>query len=528
MIGKESLDGVLAQAAAYKKKRQDEPNFFGFDFTYPTDELTSFNEIEDGSHDLVEVRVVQPSGQRGMHAKRDIKAGEWLVVSQPVAAYWDAENDAELLRDSENEPSRGERDDEAKQESPDSSDLVGGEQSSRDTKREGELVLRVLEKIKGRPSIWTDTVSKMYPRDMAEASELPAWICSDASTSSRIQKEMTGLSLLSLFDSQNEVTCDLALRLPLIVRYNAFGMETSPEQFVYDNDLFGMDFLAGVGLYGPVLSYFNHSCRPNASKFAVGDVMVLFANRDIAAGDELCHSYLSHEYLCEDDETRRAVLANDFELDSDPVSAERPKKKLKSDNKRQRTGDAISVPPFVMARRFDQETGRLYKPKGAGSDFSCNSRYLFPIWKARVLDEQGRSNKHKFDKKHGLEVALPAWEAAIEFAESTFPPLDARKVALYVQAALCASVNAFRDWAKVALRTKGCRVGDQTTALKYAKKALQMHHLIFGGGEDRFLKRFVDELLDSGKPRRQMSEAQLLYNIEDLWDFGNECWEGLH
>ena len=36
MIGKESLDGVLAQAAAYKKKRQDEPNFFGFDFTYPT------------------------------------------------------------------------------------------------------------------------------------------------------------------------------------------------------------------------------------------------------------------------------------------------------------------------------------------------------------------------------------------------------------------------------------------------------------------------------------------------------------
>ncbi|EJK76774.1 hypothetical protein THAOC_01449 [Thalassiosira oceanica] len=108
MSRKESLGGVLAQAAAYKKKRQGEPSFFDFNFTYPADELTSFSQIEDGSHDLVEVRVVEPSGQRGMHAKRNIKAGEWLVVSQPVAAYWDAENDAELLRNSESDvPSRG-------------------------------------------------------------------------------------------------------------------------------------------------------------------------------------------------------------------------------------------------------------------------------------------------------------------------------------------------------------------------------------------------------------------------------------
>ena len=519
---------MLAQAAAYKeRRRRGEPSFFDFSFEYPADELTSFSQIEDGSHDLVEVRVVQPSGQRGMHAKRGIKAGEWLVVSQPVAAYWDAEKGAEFPRDSEHVPSRDEG--EAKQGSPDSSDLVGSGDTNRDTKREGELVLRVLEKIKERSSVWTDTVSKMYPRDMAEATELPTWSCSDASISSRIQVEMEGLSLLALFESQNEVTCDqIALRLPLIVRYNSFGMETSPEQFVYDHDRDGMDFLSGVGLYGPVLSYFNHSCRPNASKFAVGDVMILFANRDIAAGDELCHSYLSHEYLCESDETRRSILANDFELDGDPVSAERPKKKLKSDNERQRPGDAICVPPFVMAKCFDPETGRLYKPKGPGLDFSCNSRYLFPIWKARVLEAQGRSNKHRGDKKNGLEHALPAWEAAIGFAESTFPPLDARKVALYAQAALCASVNAFQDWAKVALRTNGCRVGDRTKATAYAEKALEMHDEIFGGGEDRFLKRYVDELLRSGKPRRQMSAAQLLSNMEDMWDFGNECWEGLH
>ncbi|EJK61036.1 hypothetical protein THAOC_18534, partial [Thalassiosira oceanica] len=52
------------------KKRQGEPSFFDFDFTYPADELTSFSQIEDGSHDLVEVRVVQPSGPGGGMARQ--------------------------------------------------------------------------------------------------------------------------------------------------------------------------------------------------------------------------------------------------------------------------------------------------------------------------------------------------------------------------------------------------------------------------------------------------------------------------
>jgi len=206
---------------------------------------------------------------------------------------------------------------------------------------------------------------------------------------------------------------------------------------------------------------------------------------------------------------------------------ERPAKRRKGDSSTMQTSDVICVPPFILSECFDQDNGQLYKPKGPGQDFKIYPEYLFPIWKARMLEDRGRSNSHRGDKKLGLEHALPQWEAAIEFAEATFPPLDVRKICLYVQASICASVNAFHDWAKVALQTKGLRVGDKNKAKKYAKKAIEMHHAIFGGGRLRFLKRYVDEFLTSDSNRGQMSQAQLLYSLEDLWDFGEDSWEEL-
>jgi len=258
--------------------------------------------------------------------------------------------------------------------------------------------------------------------------------------------------------------------------------------------------------------------------------MFLFTNRVVAKGDQLCHSYLSHEYLCENEATRCAVLANDFclEMNHDNVvyEKERPTKRIKEDSVQ--TNDVICVPSFILAKCFDPTTGVLYKPEGPSRDFKCYKVYLFAIWKARILEGVGRSNKHRDDMRLGLEHALPEWEAAIDFAETHFPPVDVRKITLYVQAAVCASVNAFHDWAMVALRIKGCRVGDETTARKYADKALEMHDAIFSGGKMRFLKRYADELLTSGYPRRQISQAHLLCNLEKLWGFGNERWEELN
>ena len=98
---------------------------------------------------------------------------------------------------------------------------------------------------------------------------------------------------------------------------------------------------------------------------------------------------------------------------------------------------------------------------------------------------------------------------------------------MYVQASLCASVNAFDDWAKVALRTKGLRVGDVEKARQYADKAYRMHNDVFGGGKMRFLKRYVDEFLSSGSPKRKISEAQLLFSLQHLWGFTDEMWDEL-
>ena len=102
-----------------------------------------------------------------------------------------------------------------------------------------------------------------------------------------------------------------------------------------------------------------------------------------------------------------------------------------------------------------------------------------------------------------------------------------RKIALYVQAALCASVCSFGEWKKLAARTKGWRVGNIEIAIQYANKAVDMHNTIFGGGLKLFLKRYSDEFLESDKFRKHMSQAHLLFSLEELWGFGDEIWENL-
>ena len=548
------IDNLLDQAIAYAAKIRDDeptdPSFHSFVYKFPNEQLTSYDQILDGEHGFIEMQE-NKSGQRGMYAKCDIDAGTWVAISQPIAAYWGVEDDDEeddnggdtkkgssspavksksKQQQTTTDDANEDRDTKSKSKQQ-LTTTTDDANENRDTKTEGKLILRVLEKIKSCPSIWENTITKMFPRDMNTAKALPPWTCSDDTLD--VETQMKGLTKLSLFPSE---TCEeIALRLPLIIRYNAFIIDTSSELFVYSNPHHGMTSLAGVGLYGPVLSYFNHSCKPNVSKISIGDVTILFANRDIKAGNELCHSYLSHEYLCESDETRNAILGNDFSLEETNHDGcdnnaykkeEQPAKRMKGESTETST-DTICVPPFILSQWYDSETGVLNKPEGPGQSFRCIDMYLFPIWKARILESQGRSNKHKFDKKNGLEHALPQWQTAIEFAEATFPPLDVRKIALYVQAALCASVCSFGEWKRLAVRTKGWRVGNIQIAQQYANKALDMHNTIFGGGLKLFLKRYSNEFLKSDKFRKHMSEAHLLFSLEELWAFGDELWENL-
>ena len=53
----------------------------------------------------------------------------------------------------------------------------------------------------------------------------------------------------------------------------------------------------GAGFFRAA-AYLNHSCDPSCLSLRLGGNMVVFAARDVAAGEELTHSYLpSHQLL---------------------------------------------------------------------------------------------------------------------------------------------------------------------------------------------------------------------------------------
>jgi hypothetical protein len=137
------------------------------------------------------------------------------------------------------------------------------------TKRNGLILLKTLKSIIGNPSMWTDCLSLLFPRTQEEVLALPPWICSDVSLGMEIERTFEQLSAspscAKAFD--NPTVQEIKNRLALIIRYNVLSMETSSEMFVYpDVHAGGMIGLEGTGLFGPEVSYFNHSGTPNVSR----------------------------------------------------------------------------------------------------------------------------------------------------------------------------------------------------------------------------------------------------------------------
>ncbi|KAL7534340.1 hypothetical protein ACHAXR_005800 [Thalassiosira sp. AJA248-18] len=451
-----------------------------------------------------------------MYAKCDMKAGTNLVIAKPIVICWDVEEEEE--EDSEDDEEEGEEEEGGMVDSNDSggdasvdsytnkkqkalSEKAKSEEEATGTKRNGILILRTLEKINQSPTLWTNTLSKMYPRDIDTALSLPPWFCSDASIGMEIEMQMNKLSTLSLFPSaENEEVCkDIMMRLPLIIRYNVLSVETCSELFVYpDVSKGGMAGLAGTGLYGPEVSYFNHSCKPNVSRYCIGDVMFFVTNRDVAKGEELCFSYIEHEFLCENSKKRSALLDMDFELEDDDDAADgRPNKKQKVAKmpSKERGGtihyplidtemqsELMATPPMERLDLINE----LLDQKGVDpvQDYRCD-KYQLHILMAITLDGLGKSRE-----------ALPEWEMAIDFAVNTFPPLDETTVALLVQAALCA----LKD--------------DRVKAKHHAGEALKMHNSLFGGGKERLLKRYEKEL---ACPMRPIPKATIMRSIQELF-----------
>ncbi|KAL3934850.1 MAG: hypothetical protein SGBAC_009518 [Bacillariaceae sp.] len=438
-----------------------------------------FDVPEELSHlespgDLLQLVDDIPGKGKGWIAKTPLAAGIVVMVSKPIAWAMDAEAYAD-------EGDEDEMEDEELEEDDEDEEIVDGSKSN------DLVVLRVLQRIKENPNIWFEQVSPLYPRD--NAASFPPWNCTDDNIRSQFDSLLREMeSIQTLHGKSNEI----GQRLPLIIRYNVLSIETCSELLSYPGPT-GHSSMGGVGLFH-LGSLFNHSPRPNVSRFAVGNIMWFVCNQDIPQGQEVCTSYLEHDVLCENAQRRNSMLRMDFkEPDDGSGSADEdgPQFPVVDSDVQMELMEMI---PFqrmdAIGELMQQATGEAL-PEGErsaedGMDacgsawFQCDIQNL-RILKAITLESLGQSTN-----------ALSLWEECIQFADTSMPPNDESAIVVRVQAALC-------SW----------DVKDEDRARKHAATALNVHNLMFGGGVSRFRRRYMKEFCLNLRKNKDSAEKLL-------------------
>lgn len=502
---------------------------------------------------------------RGWYARRRIEAGTVLLVEKPVgmvmrweeeeAEYGDDEDmSVEGAEQQQMQSSHG-----ATPASDDSDKMESTSRSDDEDEDEGEdegptgsvgtalLTMRLAESIKLDPTVWTGTsaatntvrntangdatkaksagICHLYPQTESEIRSLPPWVCSSASVGLAMET-----ALANLCGENAAIDADTAaairLRLPLIVRYNALSVETGPELFVHPGPV-GHASLSGTALFRQA-SLFNHSHRPNVNRWAIGDVTFFVANGAVEAGTELTISYVEHEILCEPSGRRTAVMGMDFVDDDGGCDDENDEKvddaqRIMGGANSDGDHDCAPMMPVVDAEvqqelmemvpeeRLEaidellaQAEGKRKAPEDhdeamgghddedddddgqhAASWFQCDAHQL-RILQALTLDGLGRHDE-----------AYPVWEQCVAFVHARLPPLDETGVALRVQTALCA-------WA----------MGAEIDARSHARRAMKDHDALFGGGPERFRRRYRRELELNLRPESKKNKKRPLRGLK--------------
>ena len=422
---------------------------------------------------LLELRPDGLKG-RGWYAKRAMEAGTVLMVSKPLAMMMDWQ-DPDVQEDQDFDPDEDHEEDESDQ-------YVL-------SKLNELLLLELCRAVNRDPSLWTDKLSKLFPRDEEDMLTLTQWVCQMDALFSKFGQEVKQLK--EHFGA--EETGAIMTRLPLVVRYNVLSVETCPELLVHPSPSRGFSGLSGAGLYFEP-SYFNHDAHPNVSRYAVGDVMWFVANQVIAEGQECCLSYLEHEVLCEAPFRRNAMLEMDF---TEPVTMEEDGLEdgqqqeqhneddgplfpvidamLQNELMQMETSERLQAIQELMEQALGErlpedervipEDGELRMEGGLPVWFQCDVQNL-RILQALTLEAMGQHRQ-----------AMSVWELCIQYCTDKLPPNDEALVVVLVQGALCAQ----------------CCAEEDEKAQQYAAKALQVHHTIFGGSMERFRRRYERE-----------------------------------
>jgi len=433
-----------------------------------------------------------PSKGQGFVAKNNLPAGTILLAAKPIAMVLDSEEEEARPNNSKT----GGGGDQMEGDDDEDANLVDASEANEDDHDKDPhvnelLLLEVLDLLNSDPALWEKSLSKLYPRNEKEVAQLPAWICHDDEIFMEFEKGV--LTLEQQHDVLRPVVKEISKRLPLIVRYNILSMETSPELLSYPGPE-GFAKLSGVGLYH-LPSFFNHSKRPNCSRYAIGDVMCFVANQDILAGTEVFISYIEHDVLCESAYRRNLMLSMNFDdrteddQDDDAAEKEGPEvpvvdsdvqNELMNMSALERLSSIDQLLAQASGQKGPEEDGMVEDTGGNDDDdamMDSNNESVSPGWfqcdiqnlrilRAITLESLGQSAQ-----------ALELWEEAIQFCESKLPPLDENGIVVRVQAALTASL-----------------LGDMDRARNHAAVAIKTHNLMFGGGIALFRVRMGPDL----------------------------------
>ena len=471
------LDQADALVLSAGEEGPERPNF------QIPEELTN---LASPNSDCLEIRE-NPNKGKGWFSKVDIPAGSTILVSKALVCALDLEYIAGNAEDNIVDDD-------------DDNDMEQKDEDQGSTVNE-LLVLDLLQNILDNPSIWLEQLSNLYPREEVDIKASPVWISKDDEVFSQFEAMVDQIENIPVLRGKSK---EISKRLPLIIRYNVLSIETCPELLSHPGPT-GHHPLSGLGLYyWP--SFFNHDSRPNISRYAVGDIMWFVANQNIAAGNELCISYLEQDVLCENSYRRNCMLTLDFKEDEDPnhfmaeednegpsypvvdsdvqneLMAMNPFERLDAINELIQQAVGESLPDGEDGDIDDVENDRM--DAQGSSWFECDLQNL-RILKAITLETSGQSEK-----------ALQIWEECVQFTETKMPPNDENSIVMRVQAALC-SLNLNKDM----------------LAQQHAAVALQRHNLIFGGGVRRFRRRYRQDFRLNLRPNIG-SEVE-----EKLWPY---------
>ena len=283
----------------------------------------------------------------------------------------------------------------------------------------------------------------------------------------------------------------LGMRLPEIVRSNALGIVTNAEQIGHYSNY---RHLSGVALYYEP-SFFNHSCTPNCSRYHLGDWTIIRTNQEVKQGEELCISYIEHEFLFEPLAVRQTILdeqRKDFRLD---IAIDDGELMDRCDVDKDAATSELGIRRVTMeikaelmsvnAEQRITEIESIFQDRDLIATFIQSDIKELNFLKGITFNQLGKPN-----------AAKKIWKGLLDRTKQELPPNDESLITYAIQLAI-----------------SDLAVGDESSAHIHLSDAMRVHTITFGGDAFWFCLRYRKELLEPG-----------IFLHESLVPFSRRLW----